>query len=75
MTDKDKTSWGRAVPSSGQVELSLSELQSLILFHSKNIIWFIQMDCNQPNTFVGPSEVRAPAVGVAHAGGERSVHY
>jgi hypothetical protein len=23
----------------------------------------------------GPSEVRAPAVGVAHAGGERSVHY
>jgi hypothetical protein len=27
-----------------------------------------------PN-FFGPSEVRAPAVGVAHAGGERSVHY
>ena len=25
--------------------------------------------------FFGPSEVRAPAVGVAHAGGERSVHY
>ena len=24
---------------------------------------------------IGPSEVRAPAVGVAHAGGERSVHY
>ena len=28
----------------------------------------------QKTTF-GPSEVRAPAVGVAHAGGERSVHY
>jgi hypothetical protein len=25
--------------------------------------------------YIGPSEVRAPAVGVAHAGGERSVHY
>jgi hypothetical protein len=25
--------------------------------------------------FVGPSEVRAPAVGVAHAGGEHIVHY
>ena len=24
---------------------------------------------------IGPSEVRAPEVGVAHAGGERSVHY
>ena len=24
---------------------------------------------------VGPSEVRAPAVGIANAGGERSVHY
>ena len=24
---------------------------------------------------IGPSEVRAPAFGVAHAGGERSVHY
>jgi hypothetical protein len=23
----------------------------------------------------GPSKVRVPAVGVAHAGGERSVHY
>ena len=27
------------------------------------------------NTIIGPSEVRAPAVGIAHAGGERSVHY
>ena len=27
------------------------------------------------HSFIGPSEVRAPAVGVAHAGGERSVHY
>jgi hypothetical protein len=27
------------------------------------------------NELIGPSEVRAPAVGVAHAGGERSVHY
>ena len=27
------------------------------------------------NTIIGPSEVHAPAVGVAHAGGERSGLY